>query len=215
MRILNTKLTEVNISNDESIKETFKDFLTGNDTNSLKIEDIKEVFNGENIKEVIIQKGIGTTFENAIFMIKNASVGYNPLNARKIVLMLSIKNEKISTLLRIMEKFKQQLKYEESFRWGFTINQSQEEDYIVNMAEADLIDDNATTSINLSIADETFNVNTKWLDVERMKQAAKLINSKIQSYEECLRGQESEKRILLMAMLDLTTSYNIEDSTKV
>lgn len=212
MRILNTDLAELNISNEESIKETFKDFITESDTNSLTAEAIMDVFSGDDIKEVVLQKGTGTTFSDAISMISDASIGFNPLTAKRMVVMLSVRNEKISTLLRIMEKFKTQLKYVEKFSWGFTINPTQEEDYIVNLAEADLLDENAVTTIELPLYNETFQVRVKWREAERMRRAAKFINSKINTYTAIYSEHESEKRILLMAMLDMTvSSYSFED----
>lgn len=212
MRILSTNSFELHNVNDQMINELFKDFLIGSNTNALTLVDIKEIFGDENIKEIVFLKGRGATFEDAISMIKNSAIGFNPMTAKRILVMASVRSKRISNIIRIMERFKKSLDYTFEFRWGFVVNPNQETDYIINIAEAELLDEEAITRIDVKILDETFHVNVKWKEAKRIKNASNIITEKINTYMQIFKNKETETRILMMAMIDMaTTSFSFDN----
>lgn len=212
MKILKTNSSELDKRDFPQFKETFIDFLTESETNGLTEDIIKDVFAGDDIKEIVFLKGEGETFNEAISMIKTSTLKFNPLTAQRVVVMIKVKADKISEVIRNMDKFKESLNFAQKLEWGFSIDPNQERNYIIHVAEAELLDENSMTTIDISICDETFNVGAKWRESEKIKKAAEFINNKLQMFMDVYGNRESERRILMMTMLDLSlASYSFYD----
>lgn len=197
MEIITTK----NITLDDKLCEAFKDFTDKNALSPLTLNDMKKVFCHDD--KVVILSGEGDSLKDAVENIKKELGWFNPIAAKHIALFVSVKSEKISKVINTIDIFKESLKYTESFKWGFTINQNQNCDYVVYIASAGIINEDEIISLDLDVMDNNINVNVMRRYMDSLNKASNVINKKYSYYKNKYDGSKSNAYICLYTIIDI------------
>lgn len=210
MEITTTK--KLALEDNSQIEAEFKEFIDTNALNPLSLSNLKKVFAPND--KIVKLSGSGNTFSEAIATIKASAISFNPIAARHVIIFMSVKSDKISRVIATMDKFKTTLKYIETFKFGFTINQQQDCEFIVHIASAGFINEDEVIPLDLYIMDDTIHLNVMRRYVENLLKASDVINRKYYDYKNRYGDYKSEKEISLITIIDIATQYMSADFSR-